>query len=288
MINIKDLKIESQVVHFDVIAKQPTTEEAISLSKITVDKEKLRRNSKRSAKKKSNALWGNIGKAFLILLGGGFGFLMLTTGTIESGSAMRGIVWLVVIATPIAAVIYIVKGIVQLFGSANTKTPEKVYTVWERLVFGNSTSDEFHFFDKTKCNQPEKRAEELIDIIPEDVDTEKVSQYIYNTWQTLTNVINEITLRVMQETGLAKAFTSIERITEPADSLYENVKIIKSTIIITDNIKYESKTNINDNRYYEPIIVKLHVTQYLVKSDEHWYPYDITPTMRRNNEIIQD
>lgn len=119
----------------------------------------------------------------------------------------------------------------------------------------------------------------MIDLLPEDIDNAKISKYIYDIWQILTNVINETTLPIMQEKGLTQAFTSIKRETEPVITLHECVKQIKSIITITNNIKNEDKINANNTRYYEPIIVKLHVTQYLIKADQYWYPYDLTPAI---------
>jgi len=278
MINIKDVKIEPLVIHFDVTAKQPTAEVAAALSHISFSQEKLGSNKKRASGKKMKTLSGAIGKAVVLLLLAGFMLLMLVTGAFQAGSAMRGIVWLVVIITPIIALVGVLSGIYQLFSPAKTKNPESVYAFWEELVF------EENFFNKDGCNKPEKRTEELIDLTPETLDSGKVSQYIYDTWKTLANAMNEITLPVQQKYGLQHSYTKIERATEPTTILYENVTKIKSTITITDTIKFEGSQT---PYFFEPVIVKVNVTQYLTKAGNYWYPIDITPAMSRIEAIDQ-
>jgi len=141
---MENLKIEPKEVHFGIVAKQPTAEEVASLSKIIFSEEKLKRKNKKLVKEKIKTLWGAIGTAVALLLAAGFVFLMLDSGRIESGSAMRGIMWLFVIGAPIGAVVSIVLGIAQLFSSSKIKTPEKVYTIWDNSVFGEE------FFIKQK------------------------------------------------------------------------------------------------------------------------------------------
>jgi hypothetical protein len=266
MTEFSDLKILPKIIRIEMTVKKPSAEEVETLTKATFDKEKLFADKKRLAKEKFKYLgWASV-LALVFLFAGGFFYLILLAFE-DAPGAFRGLLWLVVLATPFIAVGCIIMGIVNLFKSDKMETAEKVNEAWLSAIFGTQP------FRKVKTTS-KNRIDVLDCLTTEKVDRNKVKQYIDNTRKTLADTMDEITLGLIETHGLTPVYTDMKKETVEVTKLYPSLKEVKSIITFTDINRYGGF-----DKTFESVIVKLHITQYFINAGDSWYPYELMPEL---------
>jgi len=150
-------------------------------------------------------------------------------------------------------------------------------SIWEDLVFHR---------DFRVNIDPAERARELCDLVPNDVDHDKVYRYLCYTWKTLSDILEETTLPIMNKHGLTRLGTLVKQnpTSISVTSLGAHASEFKGTITITDVLQHQSTADgTRKDKHYFPIRISLHITQYEVQAANCHYPYDITPVLTKRD-----
>ena len=273
--SIEKINIEPQEVHFEMVGKRPTEQEADNLLKFPPRKKPFTIN-KEGIKYKIKTFGQMIGYSIGFLLGGGFLFLLLTEA--EEGTAIRGIMYLAVIASLLIGIGCFIGAFIMPFVSEKKKEPDKSFLAWLSSILGEDRN-----FLKKENRNIEYRIYVLDRMLPKDINIDKdvINQYITSVCEKITAPIDEITNKVCETyPNLEHAYTGKEIKIESETMLFPNVTEICATVTI--------KRVLNESgEFYTSAIVKLHVKQYIIKvenTNEEYineetfcYPYDVMP-----------
>lgn len=267
--SIKQIKLECQVVHFEMVGKRPTEQEANNLLNFSHCKKPL---NKEEIKDKMRNFGKMIGYSILMILGGGFLFLC-ATGMEQGGG--KGLFYLGGIAGILIGIGFFVASFIKPFMSEMQKTPEKSLLAWLSSIMG-----EDQFFDKNKDRNIEHRIYVLDRMLPDNINIneDETNQYITHIREKITIAIDEITNKVRETyPQLKPAYIGKEVKIESVTMLFPNVAEVCSIVKIEDILEEVISEIEKKSRFHRPAIVKLHIKQYIIKTDKFCYPYDVMP-----------
>ena len=271
--SISQINIEPQEVHFEMVGKQPTEQEADNLLKFPQRKKPI---SKEEIKDKMKTFASTAGGGIAIALGGG---LLIIMGTGAEG-AMKGLMYLAGIACGIIGAGVFILAFIAPFMSERKKTPDKSFLAWLSSILGEGQ----FFFKNNEGRNIEHRIYVLERMAPENiiVDKNETEKYITQIHRKITVAIDEITNKVCETyPKLKPAYTSKEIKIETVTMLFSNVAEICATINIEDILEEVISEIQKESNFHIAARVKLHIKQYMIKTENFWYPCDIMPEIRK-------
>lgn len=265
-----------ETVHFDVISKIPTNEEATRLTSMPL-------------KKKPRSFGSIISGIFFVLIAIGFGIggSFLGISIIENNNGIGIILgYFLEFVFP-----FIMLGVcISLFynffvRSAQKKTPEDALKwVYEKTLTGLGSSGSWRF------GTIDEAVNDLRLIVPDfmSFDSEKVKKYITECRNVMTQAM-ELTTRDArgERNGGWTGDTPFKEIKiSDKEEIYPSVTEIHATYFYADRLTREvSKAGSKETEKLIAAELELHITAIIIKSGEYWYPYDIFPEFKCRREL---
>ena len=267
--SISQINIEPKEVHFEMVGKRPSEQESYNLLRFSLQKK--RRFNKEEIKDIMVIFGKTVGKSILLILCGVFIFLIGARADADSDGAMKGLMYLAGIAFGAIGAGFFIYSFIAPFMSKMQKKPENSLLAWLSAILGDD-----QFFYKNEDRNIEHRIYELDQMLPQDfnIDKEETKQYIIHTRKKIAIAIDEIINKVC-ETYPQLKHAYIEKKIKVKSVTMANVAEV-SAIVTIKNVLLEEMGG-SEKKYYAPAIVKLHVKQYFIMTEDFCFPYDVMP-----------
>jgi hypothetical protein len=262
-----------ETVHFDIVSKRPTQEEAAKL--ISVPFEKKRRGI-------GEIIPGILG--LLLAAGFGAGGSALGFSIIDSShgiSLLAGyflaFVWpLAMFGACIIGAYYI------FFRTAQKKNPEDALKWLYEEAFMGSGVLRFGDLDGTVNDL------ELIVPVSMGIDREAARKYIAECRDAMTRAMELTTKEARGERngGWAEDVPIKEMKIDGIEEIYPGVVEIHATYSYKDRLTREvKKAGAKETEKLISAELELHITSVMIHAGEYWYPYDIFPAFTCRREL---
>lgn len=261
-----------ETVHFDIIGKQPSTEEAGRLTGMPVEKKPVTGHEAKEALK-----WFAVGVGAGVALwffgrwviGGfrGIGVLFFGYGAAYVGAPI--------------SVIFGISNLFKLFRSAQKKKPEAALRwVYEVSYLGEDAVG-------TRFGKLDYAVATLERIVPSGLgfDKEAARSYIQNFRDLLTQGMEQTTAKARKEPpgGWAEAGAQKHLKIEGTKELAPGVVEMEATLSYQDMLSRSQGNNNTVNMI--AAVLELHIRGVFIRSGKYWFPYDVSPEITCRQDL---
>ena len=258
-----------EIVHFDIISKKPTSEEAERLTVIPIKKKPLSEAERKSALGMLKK-W-SIGGGIILVIAS----LLFSLGFILSSGA---IFFMGIGVYVFAYGSYFINTLRSAFSK---NLVDSLKHVFENSIYGddNCYSERFN-------GDLEYAVSSLECITPAyiEFDREKAYEYISNFRKLLTRALDLTTSITRKENpkGVNRICRELNMEINSSKELYRNVLEISATL--THNESLSTYGGIDDD-FTLSAIVQLHIICVMIRSGVYWFPYDIYPAITCRQDL---